>query len=181
MLTPLIIQRGYSLDEYTWKTWFSSKHQEYQMQTYLRKIEIQIEGVTDKVHYEVRVELSRFGVPAIRGLFAFASDDSNLALTWLREDQLPSVMTWLRGAFNTEYKHLSATVFSSARDMGTRFVKPEEAQDVTKYFFDHYQLIENYLDRLDYDNSLPLFSDDRHSAFTQAVSSLDFETPIEGE
>lgn len=131
---------------------------------------------------QVKVELAVLGVPAVRGLFGYASSRDASARTNILTLEIPNVYIWLNGAFDTEIVHKSAKVFEYARQMGLGFIPQNEVEEVQAYYFEMMSKLsiaeQHHANNI---TGIPAFAEDRHSAFSAVVSELDFDTPIEGE
>lgn len=176
MLTPLIIQKGRSLDKFEWVEWFSHSHEQYTMTVSLRYVDHLFNMA------EVKVEVKMFGVIGVRGLFAWADKDEPKAYTQVPQAHFPIVMDTLITLFDTEYKAKGAAAFNNARQMGLAYVAPLEVDDINTYYTEQLAKLNIQIEHYQLQTSgVPEFSPDRHSAFTSVIEDMDFEGEVDDE
>lgn len=132
--------------------------------------------------WEIMVSFERLGVPIIRGTVAFVSDTNDRAFSTISYGSLVETGNWLQAAFDTQYVQGVADVLNAAKDMGLRFLTNAQYQEVQTYWLEQTKKLEvaEYWYGLNI-YGVPDISEDRYSAFTEAVYLLDFDHPIQGE
>ena len=173
MLIPLIIPRGYSLDEFSWTDWFNRRCEHIQMNVFYR--------VVPGGNFEVKVEVALLGIPYIRGLFAYGDSDSNRASTTLVSGMHKLVMDWLNAAWNMEVEHKAGQALDMARRMGMMYVAADQSEDAGKFYFDKLDELAKMQMHLNIEQEQQGISPDRYSAFKSVIENMDMDEEIDGE
>lgn len=186
MLIPILIQKGYSLDAYIWAELFVKRHENVTIRVSGRMVQPPEEltdedNFSDEGFYELKVELEKLGVPIVRALFAYAHSDSNKAVIFVPHRFLTESVIWLKEAFQTEFVHESVPLLSKAQEMGMKFIRGDEHNEITTYYMDMLRRLSIAEEHYKLNTNAPRVSPDRYSVFTEAVKSLDFDSEIEGE
>lgn len=177
MQIPVILSRGYSLDQLIWTDWFKRQHEQFHMDVKHR--------VINEEQYVVKVEIGMLGVPFIRGLFGLADSRSTKATYYINGAYLMNAYLWLNEAFNIEAVNKAAPLMDMSRRMGLVYLQPEDTEDTNQYYYDHLEKLniqqQHFLHENDAHVEVP--TPKSYSAFFDAVDeiAMPFDQDLTGE
>ena len=173
MLIPLILQRGYSLDKCTWVEWFTRRLEEYTLVVSIE--ENTAEGYTNA---QVMIELKALGVTCIRGVFAFADSTSPKAIhsfNMNKTELVDLIFQWINAAWDVEFVQKAAPLFDHSRQMGVKYIPPDEMEDIENHYFEAMQRLTIQKQILDNENNAKFVDPEGYSVFSKYLSEVDVE------